>query len=59
LGIEQENAKAFAREVVRPNDLAMVVHFDIEVETVHNLTSDHDLLERAIDELIISGFGRG
>jgi VWFA-related protein len=59
LRIEQENAKRFVREVVRPNDLAMVVHFDLEVETVHHLTADHDLLEGVIDEFAISGFGRG
>ena len=59
LHIEQENAKSFVREVVRPKDLAMILHFDLEAEMVHHLTADHGLLEGAIDELVISGYGRG
>jgi len=59
LGIEQENAKSFVREVVRPKDLALVEHFDVEVDINGHLTADHDLLNSAIDQLEISGIGRG
>lgn len=59
LRIEQENAKSFVREVVCPKDLAMVEHFDVEVEIDGHFTADHDLLNSAIDELEISGYGIG
>ena len=59
LRIEQENAKSFVREVVRPKDLAMVEHFDVEVEIDGHFTADPALLNSAIDGLVISGVGRG
>ena len=59
LRIEQENAKSFVREAVRPKDLAMVEHFDVEVGIDGHLTADHDLLNSAIDDLEISGYGIG
>jgi len=59
LRIEQENAKSFVHEVVRPQDLAMVEHFDVEIEIDWHWTADHGLLNSAIDGLEISGVGRG
>ena len=59
LGIEQQEAKAFLRQVLRPKDLAFVLHFDLEVELLQDLTSDAGRLARAINETVINGGGRG
>jgi VWFA-related protein len=59
LGIEQEQAKAFLRQVVRPKDLVFVLHFDLEVELLQDFTSNVGLLARAIDETVINGGGQG
>ncbi len=55
LGIEQEQAKSFVRQVLRPKDLAFLLHFDLEVEELQHLTNDQRLLARAIDETVING----
>jgi VWFA-related protein len=59
LGIEQDQAKAFLREVMRPKDLAFVLHFDVDCELLQDFTSDQRLLGRAIDETVINGGGHG
>lgn len=59
LGIEQEEAKAFVRQVIRPKDLAFVMHFDLDVELLQDLTSDVSRLEKAIDETQINNGGGG
>jgi VWFA-related protein len=59
LGVEQQEAKAFVRQVIRPKDLAFVMHFDLEVELLQDLTSDVSRLERAIDETQINAGGGG
>lgn len=59
LPIEQEQAKAFIRQVLRPKDLAFALHFDLEVELLQDFTSDLRLLSRAIDETVINGGGHG
>jgi len=59
LPLEQQEAKAFLREVMRPKDLAFVVHFDLEVELLRDLTANQKLLASAIDEVVINGGGRG
>jgi VWFA-related protein len=59
LPIEQQEAKAFLREVMRPKDLAFVLHFDLEVELLRDLTANQKLLGSAIDEVVINGGGRG
>jgi len=59
LPIEQEEAKAFLREVMRPKDLAFVLHFDLEVELLRDLTANQKLLASAIDETVINGGGQG
>jgi VWFA-related protein len=59
LPVEQEQAKAFLDQVLRPKDLAFVLHFDIEVELLQDFTSDRQRLARAIDETVINGGGGG
>ncbi len=59
LPIEQEQAKAFIRQVLRPKDLAFALHFDLEVELLQDFTSDLRLLSRAIGETVINGGGQG
>ena len=59
LPIEQQEAKAFLREVMRPKDLAFVIHFDLEVELLRDLTANQRLLASAIDETVINAGGRG
>lgn len=59
LAVEQEEAKSFVRQVIRPKDLAFVMHFDLEVELLQDLTSDVSRLEKAIDETQINNGGGG
>jgi VWFA-related protein len=59
LPFEQEQAKAFLEQVLRPKDLAFVLHFDVEVELLQDFTSDRQRLARAIDETVINGGGGG
>jgi len=59
LDVEQREAKAFLRQIVRPRDLACVIHFDLEVELLQDFTIDQRLLDNAIDETVINGGGHG
>src|SRR5215471_18674228 len=59
LPVEQEQAKAFLDQVLRPKDLAFVLHFDIEVELLQDFTSDRQRLAKAVDETVINGGGQG
>lgn len=59
LPVEQEQAKVFLDQVLRPKDLAFVLHFDIEVELLQDFTADQQRLARAIDETQINGGGGG
>jgi VWFA-related protein len=59
LGIEKEEAKAFFQQVIRPKDLAFVLHFDAEVELLQDFTSNIRSLSRAVDETQINGGARG
>jgi VWFA-related protein len=59
LGIEQEEAKAFLRQVLRAKDLAFVLHFDVEAELLQDFTADQRLLAHAIDETVINGGAHG
>ncbi len=59
LPIEQEAAKNFIRQVIRPKDLASVLHFDLQVELLQDFTSDPNRLSRAVDEMVINGGGQG
>lgn len=59
LSVEQRQADAFLREVLRPKDLAFVLHFDIGVELLQDFTPDISRLTQAIDGTVINGGGRG
>jgi VWFA-related protein len=56
---EQQAAKQFAGQVLRPKDEFAVIHFDLEVELLQDFTSDLEYLTRAIDETQINGGGAG
>lgn len=59
LNIEQEEAKDFIGQVIKPKDLAFVLHFDVDVELLQDFTSDKHMLSKAIDETQINGGGGG
>jgi VWFA-related protein len=59
LDAEQREAKNFLRQVLRPKDLACVIHFDLEVELLQDFTAELRPLEAAIDETVINGGGHG
>lgn len=59
LPVLQREANAFVRQVIRPKDLAFVMHFDLEVELLQDFTSDPARLERAINETRINTGGGG
>lgn len=59
LPTEQRQAKAFLQEVLRPKDLAFVLHFDVEVELLQDFTPDLSRLLSAIDETEIHGGAQG
>ncbi len=59
LSVEQQQAKAFLRQVLRPKDLAFVIRFDLDVELLQDFTDDVARLNRAIDETEINAGGGG
>jgi len=59
LGIEQQEAKTFLRQVLRPKDLAFVLHFDLEVELLQDFTNNLSRLTHAIDATVIRGGASG
>lgn len=59
LPIEQEQAKIFLNQVLRPKDLACVLHFDLEVELLQDFTADNGRLAKAIGETQINAGGQG
>lgn len=59
LNVEQQEADIFLRQVIRPKDMAFVLHFDEEVELLQDFTSDVARLVRAVDETRIGGGGHG
>jgi len=54
LAAEQEQARAFIQEVLRPKDVGFVLRFDVEVELLQDLTSEQRLLGRAIGNTVIN-----
>jgi len=54
LPVEQEAASRFLRRVLGPNDLAMVISFDVDVDLLSDFTGDVDRLERAIQRARIN-----
>ncbi len=59
LATEKEEADAFLRQVLRPKDLACVIHFDVDVELLQDFTNDPRLLANAINSTVINGGGQG
>jgi len=59
LDVEQAEAKTFLRQVLRPKDLAFVLHFDSDVELLQDFTSNLNLLTRAIEETVVRGGSSG
>ena len=59
LGIEKEEAKAFFHQILRPKDLAFVLHFDVDVELLQDFTSNLHFLASAVDQTQINGGARG
>jgi len=57
LEVEKREAEAFLSEVMRPKDLAFVMHFDVDVELDQDFTADLHRLDKAIDEAEINGGG--
>ncbi len=54
LPIEQAQATSFLREVMRPKDLAFVLHFDLTVELLQDFTPSVPSLVQAISETEIN-----
>ena len=54
LHIEQGEAKALVRQVLRPRDSSFIVQFDQRVQLVQDLTGEQQLLARAIDGTTIN-----
>lgn len=54
LGTEQAAASEFLGRVLRKNDLAMVMSFDLDVDLLADFTADHEQLERAISRARIN-----
>jgi VWFA-related protein len=59
LDTEQREAITFLRQVLRPRDLACVLHFDLDVELLQDFTVEQSRLDKAIDETVINGGGHG
>src|SRR5208337_4463108 len=57
LDVEKREAEAFLRDLLRPKDLAFVLHFDVEVELLQDFTADLHRLDHAIEEGEINGGG--
>jgi len=58
LDVVKPQAKAFLRQVMRPQDQTFIVHFDEQVELLQDATSDLSKLETAIEKLESHGGGR-
>jgi VWFA-related protein len=59
LPLEQEEAKQFLRAIMRPKDLVALLHFDVDVGMLQDLTNDISYLDQAIDRTQINGGGVG
>jgi VWFA-related protein len=54
---EQEAAKQFASQILRPKDAFAVLHFDVEVELLQDFTESVSYIDKAIDSTQINGGG--
>jgi VWFA-related protein len=59
LNAEQETASRFLQRVMRKNDEAMVISFDLDVNLLADFTADTSVLERAIRRTVINAPAAG
>lgn len=59
LGAEQDAGSRFVHEVMRKQDEAMVISFDLDVDLLASFTEDTAILERAIRRTRINAVGSG
>lgn len=59
LHAEQDAASRFVRRVLRKNDEAMVISFDLDVNLLADFTQDSSVLERAIRRTVINASAAG
>jgi VWFA-related protein len=57
LPMEKEVGAAFLNDVLRPKDLAFLISFDVEVDELHDFTSDAHQLRTAMDKCKINTGG--
>lgn len=59
LEVEREVASQFLREVIRPKDLAFLISFDVNVDLLHDLTSDPADLRSGLKRAKVNTGGGG
>jgi VWFA-related protein len=57
LPMEKEVGAAFLRDVLHPKDMAFLISFDVDVDELHDFTSDAASLRRAMDKAQINTGG--
>ncbi len=57
LPMEKEVGAQFLQDVLRPKDLAFLISFDVEVDELHDFTSDANALRKAMDKAQINTGG--
>lgn len=48
LPVEKETGALFLQRILRPSDLALLISFDVNVDLLHDFTSEAERLERAL-----------
>jgi len=59
LPMEKEVGASFLQNVLRPKDMAFLISFDVDVDELHDFTSDAGALRRAMDKAVINTGGGG
>ncbi|MGH9643954.1 MAG: VWA domain-containing protein [Terriglobales bacterium] len=57
LPMEKEVGASFLQNVLRPKDMAFLISFDVDVDELHDFTSDAGVLRRAMDRAVINTGG--
>jgi VWFA-related protein len=57
LPMEKEVGASFLQNVLRPKDMAFLISFDVDVDELHDFTSDASVLRRAMDKAVINTGG--
>jgi len=57
LPMEKEVGASFLQNVLRPKDMAFLISFDVDVDELHDFTSDAGALRRAMDKAVINTGG--